>query len=463
MNPNFSMPARELASLVEDARRRTRLLVDTLDDAQWQVPRLDVVNPPLWEVGHVGNFYETFILRLLDPGRAPLIENGNALFNSFVIDHDDRWSAPLPDREGAWAYVDRVVDAALARLGNAAADPWETYLYLLAVYHEDMHDEAFTYTRQTLGYPAPPLGGDAPSGTMTSGLAGAGPLEGDVEIPGGEFLLGAAGDQPFAFDNEKWGHPVTVAPFRMARAPVTQAEFARFVDQGGYGEQRCWDYEGWRWRTRAKAEHPVYWRKEGDTWQRRHYDAWAPLEPHRPVVHVNGYEAEAWCRWAGRRLPSEAEWELAATAVPTTRVPTTRVPTTRAPTTRVPAANGQGLRQGKRRYPWGEAPPDASLANLDGFRLGCADVAAYPAGDSAHGCRQMIGNVWEWTASAFYPFPGYLLDHPYKEYSAPWFGDRKVLKGGAWATRGRMIHNMYRNFFTPDRRDVFAGFRTCAL
>lgn len=442
MNPNFSMPARELAALVEDARKRTRQLVDTLDDAQWKVPRLDTVNPPLWEIGHVGNFYETFVLRLLDPGRPPLIENGNELFNSFVIDHDDRWGAPLPDRQGAWAYVDRVVDEALARLGGrasgGAADPWETYLYLLAVYHEDMHDEAFSYTRQTLSYPAPPL--DVIEGAAKQG---AGPLAGDAEIPGGEFLLGAAEDQPFAYDNEKWGHPVTVAPFRMARAAITQAEFARFVDEGGYGERKFWDYEGWRWRTLAEAEHPVYWRKGAAGWERRHYDAWAPLEPHRPVIHVTWYEAEAYCRWAGRRLPSEAEWELAASAAP--------------------PGNGLVLQPGKRRYPWGDEPPDHTLANLDGLRLGCADVAEYPMGDSAHGCRQMIGNVWEWTASAFYPFPGYLLDHPYKEYSAPWFGYRKVLKGGAWATRGRMIHNMYRNFFTPDRQDVFAGFRTCAL
>lgn len=296
------MPAVELGMLVEDARQRTRQIVDTLDDAQWKVPRLNIVNPPLWEVGHVANFYETFLLRQLEPERPPLIENGNELFNSFVIDHDDRWGAPLPDRQGAWAYLDRVVDEALARLGNGNADPRETYLYLLAVYHQDMHNEAFTYTRHTLAYPAPPL-----DGAVRSEGEGAGPLEGDVEIPGGEFLLGAAEDQPFAFDNEKWGHPVAVAPFRMARAPVSNAGFARFVDEGGYAEKRCWDYEGWRWCVRTEAEHPVYWRKTAGGWERRHYDAWAPLEPHQPVIHVNWYEAMAFCRWAGRRLPSEAE------------------------------------------------------------------------------------------------------------------------------------------------------------
>jgi len=157
-----------------------------------------------------------------------------------------------------------------------------------------------------------------------------------------------------------------------------------------------------------------------------------PLEPHRPVIHVNWYEADAYCRWAGRRLPSEAEWEAAAAGEP------------------------------KRRFAWGDDEPTPQRANLDGAALGCVGVSARAAGDSACGCRQLIGNVWEWTADDFLPYPGFVVD-PYKEYSAPWFGDHKVLRGGCWATRGRLLRNTWRNFYKPDRRDVFAGFRTCAV
>ena len=162
----------------------------------------------------------------------------------------------------------------------------------------------------------------------------------------------------------------------------------------------------------------------------------------RGVLHVNWYEASAYCRWAGRRLPTEAEWEMAASSEPST--------------------DGQGIAERKRLYPRGDSPPTPERANLDWRNMGCIEAHALPASDSAFGCRQMIGNTWEWTASAFEPFPGFVAG-PYKEYSAPWFGDHKVLRGGCWATRSRLIRNNYRNFYKPDRRDVWAGFRTCAL
>jgi ergothioneine biosynthesis protein EgtB len=232
---------------------------------------------------------------------------------------------------------------------------------------------------------------------------------------------------------------VEVSPFQIARAPVTQAEFAGFVDDQGYARRELWSFEGWRWRAREGAAQPLYWRREGTAWLRRHYERWVALEPHAPMVHANWYEAEAWCNWAGRRLPSEAEWELAASG----------------------AAPGEPT-QRRRAYPWGDAEPGGAHALLDAASVGCADVAAYPAGDSGCGCRQMLGNVWEWTESAFYPYPGYVVDYPYEEYSAPWFGNHRVLRGGSWATRAGLIRNTYRNFFQPHRRDIIAGFRTCA-
>jgi iron(II)-dependent oxidoreductase len=207
-----------------------------------------------------------------------------------------------------------------------------------------------------------------------------------------------------------------------------------------------WSAEGWRWRESVNAEHPVYWRPAGkDQWEQRVFDQWLPLEPSLPVIHVNWHEAEAYCRWARRRLPTEAEWEMAASCEP--------------------APDGRAITSRKRRYPWGDEPPTPDRANLDWRALklgGCIPVNALPAGDSAFGVRQMIGNVWEWTATDFNAYPGF-EPGPYKEYSAPWFGDHKVLRGGCWATRSRLIRNCYRNFYQPDRRDVWAGFRTCAL
>ena len=425
-----------LAQMVSDARARTMELLQGLDGEQLMGPRLPIVNPMLWEIGHVAWFHERWILRHLD-GREPLRPDADALYDSIAIAHDLRWDLPLPSLADTLAYMQRVQEAILARLDVREVAPRDAYFYQLTTFHEDMHGEAFTYTRQTLGYPAPLLS----AANYHAQDCEAGPLPGDVEVPAGAFRLGAAGDEPFVFDNEKWAHPVQIAPFRIARAPVTNAEFAAFVLDGGYARRELWSDEGWAWRSRESAEHPAYWVRDGAHLQERRFDRVVPLSPHAPVIHVNWYEAQAYCRWAGRRLPTESEWEAAAAGEPD--------------------ADGS-LSARKRRFPWGDSPPTAQHANLDGRALGCIDVAALPAGDSAFGCRQMIGNVWEWTESAFEPYPGFVPD-PYEEYSAPWFATRKVLRGGCWATRSRMLRNTWRNFFTPDRRDVFAGFRTCSL
>ena len=418
-----------LAQWVVDARRRTFELVADLDDPQLLGPRLPIVNPLLWEIGHVAWFQEHWVLRHA-LGEPPIRADGDALWDSAAVAHDTRWDLPLPTRKDVLAYMTEVRDRVLDRLARCEGDPRLLYFALYVVFHEDMHAEAFTYTRQTLGYPPP-----RPSSAGVAPVE-VGPLPGDVEVPAGTLLLGATPDEPFVFDNEKWAHPVTVAPFGIARAPVTQREFAVFVDDGGYRRRELWSEEGWTWRAAVGAEQPVYWRRDGGGWERRDFDRWVALEPHRPVLHVSWHEAQAYCRWARRRLPTEAEWEVAAALDPATGT--------------------------KRRFPWGDAPPAPEHAQLNAGVLGCADVAACPEGDAATGCRQMIGNVWEWTQSAFGPYPGFVAD-AYKEYSEPWFFTHKVLRGGCWVTRGRLLRNTWRNFYPPDRRDVWAGFRTCAL
>ncbi len=427
MNEPPPTPA-ALTAWARDARQRTLELIADLDDRQLLGPPLPTLNPLIWEIGHVAWFHEKWVLRRA--GRPSLLADADALYDSAGVPHDTRWHLPLPSRDETLRYLVRELEAVLERLAHRMG-PEDVYFAMLSIFHEDMHTEAFAYTRQTLGLPAPRLSDCAEAAPPSRGA----PLTGDATVVGQTFLLGATPGKPFVFDNEKWAHPVALRPFAIARAPVTQAEFVAFVDDGGYRRRELWSDVGWAWRERTKANHPVYWRRDSGGWLRRDFDRWALLEPHRPAIHVNWYEAEAYCRWACRRLPTEAEWEAAAS---------------------LPMGGGPKL-----RFPWGEGGPTPELANLDGRALGCVDVAERAAGDSPSGCRQLIGNVWEWTADDFLPYPGFVLD-PYKEYSAPWFGDHKVLRGGCWATRGRLLRNTWRNFYRPDRRDVFAGFRTCA-
>jgi iron(II)-dependent oxidoreductase len=428
------LPPALLAEWLRDARQRTLDLIADLSDEQLLGPHLSIINPLLWEIGHLAWFAERWVLRHAG-GQSPLCADADTLYDSSAVAHATRWDLPLPARAGTLQYMRQVQERVLDVVDRGPS-PQESYFILLAVFHEDMHGEAFLYTRQTLAYPPPRLTTSMHGGEPENPEGGAWP--GDVFVPGGTFALGAAPDEPFVFDNEKWAHPVSLRPFAIARAAVTQSEFAAFVADNGYRRPELWSLAGWRWRQEARAEQPLYWQRQAQGWLRRDFDRWVPLEPHRPVLHVNWYEADAYCRWAGRRLPTEAEWEAAA------------------------AASGPDLAGPKRRFPWGRVAPDATRARLDGHVLGCCDVAALPAGDSACGCRQMIGNVWEWTADDFGPYPGFTPD-PYKDYSQPWFGTHKVLRGGAWMTRARLLRNTWRNFYKPDRRDVWAGFRTCAL
>ena len=396
-------------------------------------PQLGIVNPVLWEIGHVGWFHEYWTLRHAH-ARSPLIERGDRLWDSSAVAHATRWQLDLPDRAGTYRYLADVLAHQEDLLGRTLDDR-ARYFFDLAIRHEDMHVEALTYSRQTLGF-------SPPSGLGDALRPDAGPLPGDVAVPGGRWRLGSTADDGFVFDNEKWAHETVLAPFRIARAPVTNAGFAAFIEADGYRVRSFWSDAGWEWRQRHNAERPIYWQDRRDgVWSARRYREVEELPPHAPVCFVSWFEADAWCRWAGRRLPSEAEWEAAAIGLP--------------------AGDGSRLADRRRRWPWGDAPPSPATANLDFAHDGPVDVAGCPAGDSAFGCRQLIGNVWEWTASDFLPFGGFEAD-PYEDYSQPWFGTRKVLRGGGWATSARIARPAYRNFFTPDRNDVLAGFRSCA-
>lgn len=444
----------QIASDMADVCQRIKELSGGLTDAQLWGPRMEIVNPMRWEVGHVGWFFERWTLRNLYE-QPPLVPRADEHYDSSAVAHDIRWALPLVTMADTYRYVDMVRAQATQRLHDVRATERDAYFFRLGVLHADMHTEALTYTRQTLACLPPTLDVPRVGADVVAPEPGYAPH--DVAVPGGAFMLGAPPEQDplvvpetrFVFDNEKWAHPVTVAPFRMSSTAVTNGEFLAFVEDGGYRRRELWSDAGWAWRTQEGAEHPVYWvRMRGGAWLLRRFDGVVPLPEHHATIQVNWHEASAYCAWARRRLPTEAEWELAASAEPIALRPG--------------AGGNGGIATRKRHYPWGDEPPTPERANLNWAAGGVIDVRALPAGDSAFGVRQMMGNVWEWTSTVFGPYPGFERD-PYKDYSVPWFGDHMVLRGGCWTTRTRLIRNTWRNFYRPHRRDVLAGFRTCAL
>ena len=391
-----------LAEGLADARRRTLAIYGHLDLATFEAPLLPTVNPLVWELSHIAWFQEYWCLRGGDECEASLLESSDQLFNSSTVPHDSRWTLPYPPVDRLMRYMRETYEATQEALRSTPEEA--RYFFHLSLLHEDMHGEALLMTLQTLSLPAPPIDARDPPASPAQDST-------DIDFEGGEFTMGTE-CAPFAFDNERGAHRVRVRPFSMASRLVTQGQFAAFVDETG---------------TCA----PPQWRKEGAGWRARRFDRWAPIDAHAPMVHVSLEDALAFCKWAGRRLPTEAEWEFAA-------------------------RNG-----GKcDRYPWGDAPA-AKVESLDFRHRGPSGALADPM-PSASGLAQMIGNVWEWTASPFAPYPRFAPD-PYRDYSQPWFHSHYVLRGGSFATRSRIAHNRYRNFYLPHRRDPFAGFRTCAV
>lgn len=284
------------------SRARTNALWEDLRDEQLILPYLRIVNPVLWEVGHVAWFQEFWILRHLLGGETS-VPKCDELYNSAIVEHSRRWSLPLPDRRRTSSYLDRTLERVL-QSAERAQDP---YFFFLALFHEDMHGEAMTYTRQTIGLPDPGIAPERDVAIRTD--------DGEqLTIAAGEVVVGAsAGETTFFFDNEKWAHPVRLCAFSIDAGPVNNRSYAEFVERGGYQDARHWTAEGWAWRSREQAQHPHYWRRgaQGD-WEVRVFDRWQPLDPLAPAMHVSAHEAHAYCHWAGRRLPTEFEWEAAA-------------------------------------------------------------------------------------------------------------------------------------------------------
>lgn len=426
MLTSYPWSEEQAVAALRDARRRTLELVADLDESELVVPERRELSPFLWELGRVGWSHERLILRRRR--EPPVRADAERRFDDTVVG-EARWKAADRTREQALRYLEDVQGRVLAGLERVALDDQERHHLQLALAREDECAETLTELRQALALRAPRLS------LSIEGAPGEGACPGDAAIAGGSMLLGAEPEERFVRDEERWAHTVDVQPFRIARAPVTQAEFANFVAEGGYARGEFWTDAGWRWRQRAGAEAPLYWKRDGpELWLRRRFDRWLELEPNLPMLHVNAHEAEAYCRFAERALPSEAEWEFAA---------------------------GWLMRIAK-TYPWGWHAFAPELANLDGLRHGAVDVNAFPQGDSVHGCRQMLGNVWEWTASTARPYPGFARGADVERALAS-FDRARVVRGGSFATRARFLSNTTRSFLYPERREGFVGFRTVAV
>lgn len=421
----------DLPEYTEDSVQRLLGLVEDLSPEQRMGPFSRTLNPPLWEMSHSLWFMEKASLRdILDYD--PYFEDVDHIYNSIRIRLGKRWAVDLTPFDQIQKFAEYLVDTIQTELGNHPDHERFHYRVLYSIFHNDMHTEAITFQRQSRGLPAPSWVeiANTPAAIETPEI-----LNEEVEIDGGTFLLGTQRDEGFCFDNEKWAHSVTVEPFTMDRTPVTQGQFAEFVEHGGYQSPEYWEQNAWEWLLSSGQDKPLYWRRTENGWEQRVFDHWIPLRKNKPMVHVSNYEAEAYCSWAGLRLPTEPEWLFAARTSP-------------------------GEPDSRRRYPWGEKSPTPQLANLDWSPGERSHASEHSTGDSGWGCRQMMGNVWEWTSTCFEPFDEFEADF-YREYSQPWFGSRKVMRGGSWATRSRLIRNGFRNFYTPDRNDRFLGFRTC--
>ena len=426
----MSIGAERLARELEVSRDRSLALLAPLDEHDLTRQVSPLMSPLVWDLAHIGNYEELWLLREV-AGVTPLRPEIDRLYDAFEHPRSERPTLPILGPAETRAYISGVRSHVLDVLDRTTFDRPLTkdgFVFAMVVQHEHMHDETMLATLQLRGGPRtlPP---DAP---LPAGRAI--PPHDDVLVPGGTSVQGTISD-PWSLDNERPAHRVTLPAFRIDRVPVTNAMYAGFLEAGGYGDRRLWSDRGWEHLQSSGRRAPMTWQSDGAGWWTcTRFGDTVPLEPDAPVEHVCWFEADAYARWAGRRLPTEAEWEKACGWDP--------------------------VAERLRRFPWGDDEPTAQLANLGQQATRPAPVGAYPAGASAYGVEQMVGDVWEWTASGFDPYPG-TQPFPYREYSDVFYGgDFRVLRGGSWATHPTAIRTTFRNWDLPVRRQIFSGFRT---
>jgi len=457
----------EISALLAEARERTLLLVSSLSEEDLRRQHDPLMSPIIWDLGHIAHFEDVWLRQNVRSGGTGS-EGLGGIYDPFENPRSVRDSLPLPSLDECRVFLGEIRRAVLEGLselplgcadggrvgGPGGGEDGESvatdlvgtvdgavddgarrllddgFVFRMVLQHEYQHNETILQTLQlkqgrpyapprALAPPEPDLGAPEP-GAM-------------VRFSGGRVVIGTD-DHSVAYDNERPLHEVEVEPFRIGAHPVTNGEYQAFLEAGGYDDDELWSETGRTWRDEEGLEAPRYWARTAEgAWRERFMDRVVELDPRRPVCHVCYWEAEAFARWAGKRLPTELEWETAAAWDP---------------------------EEGRARlHPWGEEPPGALRANLDALLFETTPVGCYPGGRSPIGCWDMSGNVWEWTSTDFHGYPGYQT-FPYPEYSEAFFGsDFKILRGGSWATRFGAVRNTFRNWDYPIRRQIFSGFR----
>lgn len=432
-------------ALLAEARERTLALIAPVSDADLHRVHTPLLSPLVWDLGHIAAYEDLWVGRRL--GGLELLRGDLAgVYDASETPRARRGELPMLRGEEVLAYMvavrertREVLDRAVAGLGGPSE---AAFVAELVCQHEHQHNETML---QALAYARP--GVYRPARREGPVARAEGPAT--VEVEAGPFCMGA-GDSGFSYDNERPAWEATTDGFAIDRTPVSNAAYAEFVADGGYERPQLWLQRGWRWRCAAGVERPLYWTADGGE---RRFERTEPLDPELPVMHVSWYEADAFARWREARLPSEAEWEKAASWDAT-------VQGGRALPWEGPPASGAADPEPAARWAW-EAERDEldARANLDQLRMGPSACGSFPAGTSPAGALQMLGDCWEWTASPLTGYPGFRA-HPYPEYSEVFFGgDHRVLRGGSWATRARVARTTFRNWDLPQRRQIFAGFR----
>lgn len=423
-------PAERIARELEAARTRTLALLDPIPEPLLLAPHSTLMSPLVWDLAHIGHYEELWLLREIG-ATDPTNPRFDDIYDAFRHPRSERPTLDILGPSEARDYVADVRKRALDVLGGIELDSDDPliddgFVYGLVIHHEHQHDETLLATVQLIDdyvHPDAVAGPGAPG--ATSDAASDLPL--DVLVDAGPFTMGTS-DDPWAYDNERPAHVVDVPAFRIDTTAVTNAAYVEFIDGGGYDDPQWWTADGWAWRSEAGLEHPQFWRPSADgAWTRQRFGHIESLPGREPVQHVCWFEADAYARWRGARLPTEAEWEKAA-----------------------------------------QGATDAGGMFRLGRRFGPDEVGAHPAGASTWGCLDMLGGVWEWTTSDFEAYPGF-RSFPYREYSEVFFGvgsseygpSYKVLRGGAWATDPIACSVTFRNWDLPIRRQIFSGFR-CA-
>lgn len=421
--------------LTDLGQSRARLLsvASSLSEAQLRAQHDPLMSPILWDLGHIANFEEQWTDAAAGRAASQPRRERDARFDAIRHPRASRVELKLPtfaEARTELAAVREQTEALLAQTDGKGKDPLlaRHYLFRMLAQHEAQHTETILQAIGLIRHEEP-FGERPPAEPQTATIPDASAM---IEIPAGLRTIGSD-DRSRAYDNERPRHEIELSGFRIARHPVTNDAFRGFVEDGGYDRAEFWSEAGNRWRLASGCRAPMRWFRAGGTWWEDHYGQRDPLAPLQPVVQICFFEAEAFARWCGKRLPTEFEWEVAAAAQPATTE--------------------------MRTWPWGEREPDASLADLDSPALRPAEIGSFPQGRSAFGCEQMIGSVWEWTSSEFLPWPGF-RPFPYAEYSEAHFGQGfRVLRGGSWATQRVAIRNTFRNWDLPQRRQLMAGLR----